>query len=141
MYVPFLGYFRLLLILRTRWRFDKLDLESVSEHTVPKTSQIIEMTEHSFEVHVGIIAACIPALRPGYKWLCQKLASSRKSSSIHLPLADVTHDKSMGDCRTTVRQSDSGETEREADVSGHNILRTTTIDVEQGPLGPQRVQQ
>lgn len=47
-----------------------------------------ELTFHRFEVHVGIITACIPALRPGYKWLRQRLHSSRAASSQHLPLAD-----------------------------------------------------
>ena len=90
---------------------------------------------NSFEVHVGIIAACIPTLRPGYKWLLQRLSTSRKISSMHTPLADNPQDGIRRDSKTSIPLSVPGVEERRAGVSGGEILKTTTVDVEHGSAG------
>ena len=38
------------------------------------------LTATSFEVQLGIIAASIPALRPGYKWLTRKVLTLRSGN-------------------------------------------------------------
>ncbi|KAI4130902.1 MAG: hypothetical protein LQ338_001499 [Usnochroma carphineum] len=77
----------------------------------------------AFEVNLGIIAASIPALRPGYKWLLERLSSSRKASSVHLPLADRT--TAVPPRAYTTKESALG-------LSDSDILKTTTLDVEAG---------
>lgn len=94
-----------------------------------------ELIFHRFEVHIGIIAACIPALRPGYKWLRQRLHRSRKASSDHLPLADSPAHQKEGVRRKssiTLPPYAYRANEMHSGLLGSDILKTTTIDVEQG---------
>ena len=90
---------------------------------------------HSFEVHIGIIAACIPTLRPGYKWLIQRLSPSRKTSSVHLPLADSPKDEFRQKSKTTIPSGASWARGRQAGLSEGEIWKTTRVDVEHGLSG------
>lgn len=94
-----------------------------------------ELTMCRFEVNVGIIATCLPALRPGYKWLCQLRHPTRKVSSDHLPLADMPAHQNDGARRESsihFMPSTDRANGKDAGVSGSDILKTTTIDIEQG---------
>ena len=90
---------------------------------------------NSFEVHIGIIAACIPTLRPGYKWLLQRLSTSGKISSMHIPLADSPQDEIRRDPKTSFPLSVPGVKDERAGVPDGEILKTTTVDVERGSAG------
>ena len=46
------------------------------------------LTLGSFEVNVGIVTACIPTLRPGYRWISERLGAMKKTQD-RLPLAEV----------------------------------------------------
>ena len=50
----------------------------------------------SFEIRIGIVAACIPTLRPGYRWLKQGVRSMR-SSKKHYKLSDKVRLKPVGE--------------------------------------------
>lgn len=55
-----------------------------------------------FEVQFGIVAACVPTLPPGYRWLRNRLKPSRslRSRSLsrtHLPLVDHCRSETNGD--------------------------------------------
>ena len=47
----------------------------------------MSLNKVSFEVQFGIMAACVPTLPPGYKWLRKRMKSRLSSSTTHLPLA------------------------------------------------------
>ena len=51
---------------------------------------------------------------------------------MHIPLADGPQDGIRRDSKTAIPLSDSEVKERQAGVSGGGILKTTTIDTEQG---------
>lgn len=54
---------------------------------------------------------------------------------MHIPLADSPQDGIKRDSKTTIPLSVPGTKERQAGVSGGEILKTTTVDVEQGFAG------
>lgn len=58
--------------------------------SVPPTEETLLNIVPSFEIRIGIVAACIPALRPGYKWLTHTIGTIR-SSKAHYKLNDEVH--------------------------------------------------
>lgn len=108
-----------------------MDLESVRPRSL--LSQPTQLNHFcSFEVNLGIVAACIPTLRPGYLWTRSRLFSSKKTSSIHLPLAIVPKDSFNEGSRTTIRHGSPGRKGSRVGVPDDSILQTTTVDVEHG---------
>lgn len=59
----------------------------------------IYTNEHRFEVSIGIMAACAPALLPGYRWLVEKLRARRVPKG-HEQLTDEVRLRPLGDCST-----------------------------------------
>ena len=57
---------------------------------------------------------------------------------MHIPLADSPPNGIRRDSKTTDPLSVHGVKEGQAGVSGGEILKTTTVDVEQGFAGHQR---
>ena len=103
----------------------------------------------SMEVEVGIIAACAPAIRPGYVWLYPKIASSlwsskSHSSKGHTKLSDEVRLKKFsaepivhagqGFTNRTLGNDVSVDTEWDAPVSPYDQIHTTRqVDIERGP--------
>jgi hypothetical protein len=97
-----------------------------------------------FEVEIGIIAACAPAIRPGYVWLYPKITSSFRSSKGPSKLSDevrlkqfkgepVVH-QDQGYSWGTGGNDVSDDAEWGAPVSPYDQIRKTTdVDIEQGP--------
>ncbi|KAI4207670.1 MAG: hypothetical protein LQ348_000518 [Seirophora lacunosa] len=88
----------------------------------------------SFEVNIGIIATCIPALRPAYKWLRKRAGGSKKNSTVHHTLADNPLNRHGGDSTTFNPPRIHEAEERRLDIPDSVILKTTTLDVEEGVL-------
>lgn len=97
-----------------------------------------------FEVEIGIIAACAPAIRPGYVWLYPKIASSFKSSKGPSKLSDevrlkqfkaepIVHQE-QGYSWATAGNDVSDDAEWGAPVLPYDQIRkTTNVDIERGP--------
>ncbi|KAM0797512.1 hypothetical protein BDR22DRAFT_975211 [Usnea florida] len=94
-----------------------------------------------FEVNLGIIAACTPALRPGYRWIVERI-KTRYSSKGHAQLtdemqlrprnfeapgyeADAHRSSEIFQCRT---ERGNGRV-----VSPHHIKKTTQVDLSTTP--------
>ena len=75
-----------------------------------------------FEIRIGIVAACIPTLRPGYKWLRDKISSAR-SSQEHRKLSDEIQLKAINEAFSA-----QGPERPETAKYGNSV----SIDVERG---------
>ena len=97
----------------------------------------------SFEVTIGIIAACIPALRPGYKWFLDRLARTRRTPSDQMPFVDSPERGLKGDIPVAVPPKvhsmdtiesfriDTGSTQ----ASPYDqITKTTQVDAEKDAM-------
>ncbi len=94
----------------------------------------------SFEVQLGIIAASIPALRPGYKWLISKVVTIRSGYDGTTLLSGKSRDKQTafenGSSRT--KDSISKRSNNWTEIQGEEIIlpeycqirKTTEVDVE-----------
>ena len=103
-----------------------------------------ELIFASFEVQLGIIAASIPALRPGYKWLTSKVVSLRSGYDGITLLSGKTRDKQTafenGSSRT--KDSISKRSNDWTEIQGEDIIlpeycqirKTTEVAVERGIL-------
>ena len=99
-----------------------------------------ELIFASFEVQLGIIAASIPALRPGYKWLTSKVVSLRTGYDGTTLLSGKSRDKQTafehGSSRT--KDSISKRSNNWTEIRGEEILlpelcqirKTTEVAVE-----------
>ena len=54
---------------------------------------------------------------------------------MHIPLADSPQDGIRRDSKTSIPLSVAGVEEKRAGISGGEILKTTTVDVEHGSTG------
>lgn len=54
---------------------------------------------------------------------------------MHIPLADSPQDGTKRGSKTTIPLSGPGAEQRQGGVSGGEILKTTTVDVERGFAG------
>lgn len=91
----------------------------------------------SFEVQLGIIAACIPTLAAGYKWLRKRLQLRQSSSTAHLPLArdpgfEPSKPRKAHHADRDISNALKSETES-ARALPNQIRRTITVDVERNP--------
>ena len=93
-------------------------------------------TPNSFEVQVGIIAACIPALRPGYKWLVD--VKNRYSFKGHSRLTDEVRlrplERGIPTYTANARKSSDGldssmDLENGNLDSSHYIKKTVRVDL------------
>lgn len=88
-----------------------------------------------FEVEIGIIAASIPALRPGYKWLNDKRKSYYYSHS-RTRLTDEVRLRPMDDkvAYSTKAQGNSvgfeSSIDIEAPIPSHQIRKTLQVDLD-----------
>ena len=107
--------------LDARRRHDKPVLETV-RNAYPLTVVFADLCR--FEIRVGIVAACIPTLRPGFKWLTEKL-SSGSTTKEHYKLSDEVRLKAVGDTfsEDSIKRQDSPR-------FGNNV----SVDVEQGHM-------
>ena len=64
-----------MLTLHHRWRLDKLVLEDVSNHDSCRIANTYKQLR--FEVQMGIIAACVPTLHHGWKWLRRRFGQRK----------------------------------------------------------------
>ncbi len=99
-----------------------------------------ELISASFEVQLGIIAASIPALRPGYKWLTSKAVNLRTGYNSITLLSGKSRDKQTafenGSSRT--KDSISKRSNNWTEIQGEEILlpeycqimKTTEVAVE-----------
>ena len=76
----------------------------------------------SFEIRIGIVAACIPTLRPGYKWLTERFTSVR-SSKENYKLSDEVR------LKPAVDSFSAKSTERQESM---NFGNEVSVDVELG---------
>lgn len=90
----------------------------------------------TFEVQIGIVAACVPTLRPGYKWLVE--IKDRYSSKGHTELTDEVRLRPLdrGTPAYTVDARTSGEgldsmidLENGESMSSHHIKKTVRVDL------------
>ena len=98
------------------------------------------LTVTSFEVQLGIIAASIPALRPGYKWLTRKVLTLRSGNGGTTLLLGKSSNKQLdfenGNSRT--KNSFSKKRSNWTEIEGEDIAlleycqirKTTDVDVE-----------
>ena len=94
------------------------------------------MSENSFEVQIGIVAACIPAMRPGYRWAVD--VKNRYSSKGHTELTDEVQLRPLD--RGTPAYTASARIGREGfdstinletgePASSHQIIETVRVDL------------
>lgn len=80
------------------------------------------------------MAACVPTLPPGYKWLCKRLKPRQSSSTAHLPLAEnpgFQFAKPPNDNHSDHDISNALRSDTEsARVFPDRIQRTIRVDVE-----------
>ena len=110
--------------------------------TLHSTVWDLKLKWTSFEQSFGIVAACIPPLRPGYIWLRSKLRVAKRSTTDHLPLTDrLPTGKSSAEAINrppdiySVEVDHCVPTNTEGSLStleGGQIRKTTRVDVEQG---------
>ena len=92
----------------------------------------------SFEVQMGIIAACAPTLRPGWKWLRENTTKEHSSHKGHALLTDEIHLRPYGGGAPTsiAMVSSKHGTDPESGESLQPplplIQKTTRVDVEVG---------
>ena len=77
-----------------------------------------------FEIRIGIVAACVPTLRPGYRWLVDKISYIR-STHEHRKLSDEIQLQATGQAISAC-----GHGRPEDPRLGYNV----SIDVERGHL-------
>lgn len=65
------------------------------------------LTSASFEVQLGIIAASIPALRPGYEWLTSKVVTLTNGYNSTTLLSGKSRDKGTAFEKGSSRTKDS----------------------------------
>ncbi|KAK3174748.1 hypothetical protein OEA41_001994 [Lepraria neglecta] len=93
-----------------------------------------------FEVQLGIIAASIPALRPGYKWLTRKALTLRSGNGGTTLLLGKSSNKQLDFENSNSRTKDSSSKKRSnwTEIEGEDIAlpeycqirKTTDVDVE-----------
>ena len=94
------------------------------------------LTSTSFEVKIGIAAACLPTLRPGYKRVRSYLSRSQRGSDDQ-PLKEMSRSKSSKNVSVPVNAYvvDTGRSRLidpqsgRQDPQGSGILKTTYFDV------------
>ena len=94
----------------------------------------------SFEVQIGIIAACVPTLRHGWKWLYRKMAQ-RSSRSGHSQLTDEVHLRPYGNGApmsiamvTSKNKNHTGDVETSQSLPPlPHIQKTVRVDVDLEP--------
>ena len=120
-----------------RWRCNQLVLENVRKlRIILHKGLSLTCDKYSFEVQVGIIAACIPALRHGYLWLVD--VKKRHSSKGHLELSDQVRlrplERGTPTYTANARKSSEGldssiDLENGNPNSSHQIKKTVRVDL------------
>lgn len=86
---------------------------------------------------IGFIAACIPTIRPGYKWFRCKVTTKKSSSENHLPLKDNPRLQTPNETKianpANVYAAYAGASFPHQALHDSQILRTTRVDVRQEP--------
>lgn len=88
-----------------------------------------------FEVEIGIIAACIPAMRPGYKWLDDKrkgyyFSKSRTQLTDEVRLKSASGAPAYSSKAQGNSEAFESMTDLEAPIPSHQIMKTMQVDLD-----------
>ena len=121
-----------------RRRYSQLVLENVSLRLARAVAPAKPEFPASFEVQMGIIAACAPTLRPGWKWLRETTTKGHSSHKGHALLTDEVHLRPYGGGAPTSVAMVSSKHGTDPQFSESLqpplplIQKTTRVDVEVG---------